>query len=334
MSLVAHKAHCPGRRILLLTLGAALLVAVLFLLSLNTGASQMRLIHLLTQPDDRITRVLFISRLPRTVALVLAGAALAVAGLLMQMMARNRLVEPGTTGSFSAASAGMVAAAAIHPGMMLAAKFVLVSLSAFLGTWLFLALISRIPLRSALIVPLVGLVLAGVLASGSSLLAHQFELGQALRVWNSGDFSAVLRGRYELLWIAAGMTVVAMLLADRYAVLGMGRDFATNVGVHYGAWMVLGMLMVSLITASTMIVAGALPFIGLVAPNLVRLLAGDHLRQGMVLLALSGAALMLGADLAGRLLIHPYELPSASLLAIFGSVVFIVILLRGRRQWA
>lgn len=323
-----------GRRAVFFTAGAALLVLLLAIFSLNTGASQMKLIHLLTQPDDRITRVLFVSRLPRTIALILAGAALAVAGLLMQMMARNRLVEPATMGTFTAASFGMLLAAIINPGMTLWLKFALVSLCALCGTWLFLAILKRIPLRSALIVPLVGLVLAGVLASGSGLVAHQFELSQALRAWSSGDFSAILRGRYELLWIAAGITLLAMLLADRFTVVGMGKDFATNIGVNYGALMLLGMLMVSLISASVVITAGALPFVGLVVPNLVRWLVGDNMRRGIMLVALCGAALMLAADLLGRLIIHPYEIPSANLLAIVGSLVFIVILVRGRRQWA
>lgn len=331
---ISPSTASAGRSTLLLTGGAALLVILLALVSLNTGASQMKLLHLLTQPDDRVTRVLFASRLPRTIALILAGAGLAVAGLLMQMLARNRLVEPGTVGTFSAASFGMLLAALINPGMALWLKFVLVSICATLGSWLFLAILQRIPLRSALIVPLVGLVLSAVLASGSGLVASQFELGQALRAWSSGDFSAILRGRYELLWIAAGMTVLAMLLADRFTVIGMGKDFATNVGINYAALMVLGVLMVSLISASVVITAGALPFVGLLVPNLVRALVGDNMRRGIVLVALCGAALMLTADLLGRLLIHPYEVPSANLLAIAGSLVFIVILLRGRRQWA
>ena len=131
-----------------------------------------------------------------------------------------------------------------------------------------------------------------------------------------------------------GSRLLAMLLADRFTVIGMGKDFATNVGINYAALMVLGVLMVSLISASVVITAGALPFVGLVVPNLVRALVGDNMRRGIVLVALCGAALMLVADLLGRLLIHPYEVPSANLLAIVGSLVFIVILLRGRRQWA
>src|SRR5690554_1700226 len=114
---ISPSTASAGRRTLLLAGGAGLLVILLALTSLNVGASQMKLLHLLTQPDDRVTRVLFASRLPRTIALILAGAGLAVAGLLMQMLARNRSQEPGTVGTFSAASYRMLVAALINPRM-------------------------------------------------------------------------------------------------------------------------------------------------------------------------------------------------------------------------
>ena len=315
-------------------LGLLLLVALLSIVSLNVGASRMNLLHLFTQPDDRISQLLFVSRWPRTLALILAGASLAVAGLILQMLARNRLVEPSMVGTVDAAALGVLLCTLIAPSMALWLKFSVVSAFAALGTLLFLAVLKRIPLRSALIVPLLGLVLAGVIHAGNSLLAHQFELTQALRAWNSGEFSAILRGRYELLWLAAGITLLAMLLADRFTVLGMGKDFATNVGVNYQALLILGVILVSMIVASVVVIAGALPFIGLIVPHLIRLISGDNLRRAIPLVALAGSALMLAADLLGRVLIHPYEIPSATILAICGSLVFLVILLRGRRQWA
>lgn len=315
-------------------LGLVLLVMVLSVISLNVGASRMKLLHLFTQPDDRITQLLFVSRLPRTLALILAGAALAVAGLILQMMARNRLVEPSTVGTVEAAVLGLLLCTIVAPGMALWLKFSVVTICAVLGTVLFLAVLTRIPLRSALIVPLVGLVLAGVIYSGSSLLASQFELSQALRAWSSGDFSTILRGRYELLWLGAGITGLAMLLADRFTVIGMGKDFATNAGVNYRGLMAAGVLLVSILVASVVTIAGALPFIGLIVPNLIRLITGDNLRRAIPLVALAGAALMLAADLLGRVLIHPYEIPSANILAIVGSAMLLVMLIKGRKQWA
>ena len=315
-------------------LGLIALIITLAITSLNVGASSMKLLHLFTQPDDRVTQLLFVSRWPRTLALILSGAALAVSGLILQMLARNRLVDTSLVGTTEAATLGLVVCSIIAPGMALWLKFSITTVFALLGTTLFLSILQRIPLRSALIVPLVGLVLAGVLYAASSLLAHQFELSQALRNWSSGDFSTILRGRYELLWAAAAMTFLAMVLADRFTVIGMGQDFVANVGVNYGRLMALGVLLISMVSASVVITAGILPFIGLIVPNSVRLITGDNLRRAIPLVAGSGSALMLGADLVGRLLIHPYEVPSATLLSIVGSAVFLIVLLRGHKQWA
>ena len=312
------------------------LVIVLGLCSLNVGASRMNLLNVLTaDPDDRISKILFASRLPRTLALILAGSGLAVAGAMLQMMARNRLVDTSTTGPMAAAALGMLVLAILLPaGVPLWLRFAVVSAFAAGGILLFLGVLQRMPLRSALIVPLVGLVMAGVIHAGGSLLAHHFDLSQSLRAWNSGDFSAVLRGRYELLWVAAGLTVAAMLLADRFTVIGMGRDFATNIGVNYSLLMGIGVLLVAMIVGSVVVTAGVIPFIGLVAPNLVRTVAGDNLRRATPMIALCGAALLLAADLLGRLLIHPYEVPSSNLLSIAGCLVFLIVLLKGRAKWS
>lgn len=144
----------------------------------------------------------------------------------------------------------------------------------------------------------------------------------------------MLRGRYELLWVAAVLTGAAMLLADRFTVIGMGRDFATNIGVNYSLLMGVGVLLVAMIVGSVVVVAGVIPFIGLVAPNLVRLVAGDNLRRAIPMVALLGAGLLLAADLLGRLLIHPYEVPSSNLLSIAGCLVFLIVLLQGRAKWS
>ena len=317
---------------LLILTGLVLLLAVL---SLNVGASRMNLLNaLFADPDDRVSRILFASRVPRTLALILAGAALAVSGMIMQMMARNRLVEPATVGTAEAAALGLLLVAVLAPGLPMWGRLLVVALIAAAGTLLFLSILRRIPLRSALIVPLVGLVLAGVIHAGSTLLAHHVDLSQSLRAWGSGDFSAVLRGRYELLWVAAGLTLLACLTADRFTVIGMGREFATNVGVNYTRLIALGIVLVSVITACVVVTAGVIPFLGLIAPNLIRLITGDNLRRAIPLVALLGAALMLTADLIGRLLIHPFEVPSSSILAILGTLVFIIILLQGRARWA
>src|SRR5690606_9679210 len=101
--------------------------------------------------------VLWVSRLPRTIGLVLAGAALAVCGLLMQLLVRNRFVEPSTVGTTEAAGLGLVVITLLVPGSPLMVKMVTAALFALAGTWLFLRVVRLMPVREPILVPLIGL---------------------------------------------------------------------------------------------------------------------------------------------------------------------------------
>lgn len=317
------------------------LVALSFLVlalagaSVFVGASQVSLLTLLSaHPDAMASQVLVVSRIPRTLALILAGMSMAVAGSIMQMLARNRFVEPSTAGTVESASLGLLVIALTAPGLPPFGKMVIASLFALAGTALFLAILRRIPLRSALIVPLVGLVLGGVISAVTTFFAYRYDLLQSMHAWTTGDFSAVLRGRYELLWISLGLTVLAYTAADRFTVAGMGADFATNVGLNHRRMMNLGLVIVSMVTASVVVTAGIVPFLGLIVPNLVSLFMGDNMRRSLPWVAVLGAAFVLACDLVGRLVLYPYEIPIGTIVGVIGSAVFLTLLLRGRARFA
>jgi iron complex transport system permease protein len=91
-----------------------------------------------------------------------------------------------------------------------------------------------------------------------------------------------------------------------------------------------GLVVVSVVTACVVVTAGAIPFVGLIVPNVVRLIVGDNVRRSVWWVALAGAALTLLCDLAGRLVIAPYEVPVGTVMGVVGSALFLVILLRRR----
>jgi iron complex transport system permease protein len=93
-----------------------------------------------------------------------------------------------------------------------------------------------VPLRDALVVPLIGLVLSGVLGAAAAFVALQYDLLQLLGSWTLGDFSGVIRGRYEMLWLVAALGVLAYVAADRFTVVGMGADVTTTSGSTTGPW--------------------------------------------------------------------------------------------------
>jgi iron complex transport system permease protein len=140
--------------------------------------------------------ILFASRVPRTVALVLAGAALAITGLIMQLLVRNRFVEPGTTGATDAASLALLALLLLAPAMPIWLMALVASVGALAGVYGFLVLARRIPARSSVLVPIVGILYGGVIGAVTTFIALRTEMLQELLSWSVGDFSGVLRGRY------------------------------------------------------------------------------------------------------------------------------------------
>ncbi|WP_182343758.1 ABC transporter permease [Comamonas koreensis] len=326
----------PALRALAFALPAVAALALLAFVSLLVGVSDVSVTTLLRlfshNDDDLATQVLVASRVPRTLALLLAGSAMAVAGLLMQMLARNHYVEPTTMGTAESAGMGMLIGILWWPDMPVFGKMGLAAVFALAGTALFLAVLSRIRLRSALIVPLVGLVLSGVIESATTFIAYRFDLMQAARSWMTADFSAIVQGRYEMLWLSLGITALAMLAADRFTVAGMGQDFATNLGLNYKRLVAQGVLVVAVVTASVIVTVGIIPFVGLIVPNLVRLVVGDNVRKSVLWVAWAGALMALACDLIGRVVIAPYEIPIGTVMGVLGSAMFLALLLSRRKR--
>lgn len=322
--------RAPPLRLLFLAIAATLVLA---LLSLFVGVSDVSLGALFsTSPEDRPMQVLLISRLPRTLAIILSGSAMAVAGLVMQMIVRNRFVEPSTAGISESASLGFLLATLLVPGWPLMGKMLISAGFALAGTALFLRILRAVPLREVMLVPLVGIMLGGIIGAVTSFIAYRFELLPSLLAWNMGDFSGVLRGRYELLWVGLGCAVLAYIAADRFTVAGMGRDFTTNLGLNYQRVMVLGLIIVSLVSAAVLVTAGSIPFLGLIVPNLVSLMVGDNMRRTVPWVAITGAAFVLACDILGRVIRYPYEIPISVVVGVIGSAVFLYLLLRTRRH--
>jgi iron complex transport system permease protein len=310
-------------------IAAAAVVLTLAAVSMFVGVSDVSLPALLAG-DPAAVEIFWISRVPRTLAVILAGMSVAVAGLIMQLMARNRFVEPSTVGTVESATLGILVVTVALPTAPILLRMGVASVFACLGTALFLAILRRLPTRNTLLIPLVGIMLGGVIAAVTTFFAYRYDLLQTLSNWMIGDFSGVLRGRYELLWIVAALMLVGLLAADRFTVAGMGEDFTTNLGLNYNVTMRLGLIIVSLISAVVVTTVGAVPFLGLVVPNIVSLLFGDNLRRAVPWTALFGAGFVLVCDIIGRTIRYPYEVPVGMVMSVVGAVLFLVLILRKR----
>ncbi|RDD72693.1 ABC transporter permease [Paracoccus versutus] len=312
---------------------AVALTAGLALASLFVGVSHVSLRGILAgQELDWL--VLVESRLPRMLALLLSGASMAIAGLLTQIVIRNRFVEPANTGTMESAGLGLLVMTLVAPGAPVIAKMAAGAGFAMAGTALFLAILRRVPLRDPMLVPLVGILLSGVIYAGTAFVAYRFDLIQTVLAWTQGDLSGVLRGRYELLWLGAAMAALAWLAADRFTVAGLGRDIASSLGLAHGRVVALGLAIVALVTAVVVVTVGMIPFLGLIVPNIVSLALGDNMRRAVPWVAVSGAALVLACDILGRVIRAPYEVPLGTVLGVLGSGVFLVLILRSRDRAA
>lgn len=304
---------------------AGLSLAALALASLGVGAASIDL----RAADGWTILVLMESRLPRTLAVLLTGAALAVAGVVIQSLVRNRFVGPDTAGTGESAALGLLGVTLLAPGAPIWVKMVVASLAAMAGTALFLQIVRRLPVREVMLVPIAGLILSGVIGSVVTWIAWEADLLQFVAIWlMSGEFSGVIAGRYELLWIAGLAALLAWFAADRFAILSLGDQVATGLGLSSRGVMRLGMVVVSVVSALVVTTVGMIPFVGLVVPNIVARVMGDNLRASIPVVAAGGAGLLLACDLLGRIIRHPYEIPVGTILGIVGSVIFLWLLYR------
>jgi iron complex transport system permease protein len=215
----------------------------------------------------------------------------------------------------------------VWPSASLGWKALGAAATALAGTSIFLMFAHRLPPTQPFLVPLFGLVYGGVIGSAATFAAWHLDLLQYLEVWITGEFSGVLRGRYELLWVAGALVALAWWTADRLTILSLGKDVSIGLGLNYAGMLRLGLVIVSAITALTVVVVGTIPFVGLVVPNMMSRFAGENLRHTLPWVAGGGAALVLACDILGRLIRFPYEVPVGTILGVVGAILFLMLLL-------
>ncbi|WP_139412280.1 ABC transporter permease [Bartonella mastomydis] len=282
--------------------------------------------------DPHAWLIFWQTRLPRTIAILLVGAALALSGMIMQLLTRNRFVEPSTAGTVESASLGILFIMIFLPDIPVLGKMVVATLFAMTGTLLFMFLLRRIPLKSALIVPLTGIMLSYIIGSLTNAIADYEMLLPSLQAYLFGSFTMILEGKYELLWLSLPLCLLAYCTADRFTVASLGEDLTNNLGLNYRVVMLFGLFIVASITAVVVCTVGRIPFVGLIIPNIVSSFMGDNMRYTAPWVAISGAGLVLICDLLGRI-IHPsLEIPISTIMGVIGSFIFMILLLRWRKH--
>ena len=303
---------------------AILVVFVLGIISLFTG------VYDIWGQDDGF-RMFFVTRVPRTAALMLTGAAMSISGLVTQLITQNRMVEPTTSGTIQWAGLGLLFVYLVFPAPTLVLRMTGAIIFSFVGTMVFFWFLRRVRLRSSLIVPIVGMMLGSVIAAVSTFWGLLFQMTQVVQNWFVGSFSTVQVGRYEYLWLIVIVTILIFIYADRLTLAGLGEDVATSLGANYNRIIILGTGLISLAVGIVASVIGNLPFLGLIVPNVVSMYRGDDLRSNLPWVCVLGMGAVTLCDIVARTIIKPFEVPVSMILGTVGSVVFIVILLKKRR---
>ncbi len=311
-----------------------LIVAVIALsfLSLFVGVSHITPMDLLDFKSEE-TEIFLISRLPRLLAILLAGAGMSIAGLIMQQLSRNKFVSPTTAGTLDATRLGILVSMLLFTNASTLEKMIVAFAFALGGTLLFMQILDRIKFKDAIFIPLVGLMFGNILSSISTFFAYRADVIQNMSAWLQGDFSMIMKGRYELLYISIPVLIITYLYANRFTVAGMGEDFSKNLGLAYRRIVNIGLILVALMTTTVVLTVGMIPFLGLIIPNIVSIFKGDHLQKTLPHTALLGAIFLLICDILGRILIFPYEISISLMVGVIGSGIFLYLLFR-RKAYA
>lgn len=302
-----------------------IMLVILAISSLFIGVGQLNISGLLAG-DSMQWHILWVSRIPRLVSIIVAGMSLSVAGLIMQQLTQNKFVEPTTAGTMEAAKLGVLVSMLLFTSAAPLVKTAIAFVFAFGGTLVFMQILKRVKQKNSIFIPLVGIMFGNIIGSITTYFAYQFDMMQNLNSFMQGDFSLIVSGQYELIYLSIPLLVVAYLFANRFTVAGMGEHFARNLGANYQKIVNGGLLLVSLLSAVVLLSVGSIPFLGLVVPNLVSMYRGDHLQKSLGEIMMLGAVFVLVCDILGRVLIYPYELPISTIVGVIGSGLFLFLI--------
>ncbi len=308
-------------------------IAAFALLAGNSAISTEDIISVLAgkgTPGQRL--ILFQLRLPRIAAAMGCGAALSVAGYLLQGSLDNRIVSPGILGINNGAGLFVLLSALLFP-FRAESK----CLMAFLGALLVTVLVSIISIRSGM--SKTSVVLAGVAISALSVSV--IDLIISLKPETVADRAAFQIGGFATTQlsvvlfavplIAAGL-LISFITAPAMDLLSLGDEMAHGLGLGVKAYRGVFIICAALLAGASISMGGLLGFVGLIVPNCVRMIHKVKSRQGILLCTIYGAAFLLLCDTLSRLLVFPYELPCGLLLSIIGAPYLIWILIKKRKR--
>ncbi|WOV85889.1 iron ABC transporter permease [Sporosarcina jeotgali] len=275
-------------------------------------------------------------RIPRELAALLVGSALAVSGAIMQGMTRNPLADPGLLGLTAGANAALAIAIALVPSLNYYGIMAACFLGAAIGALIVFGIASAkrggfSPFR---------LVLAGAAVSTFFFAIAEgvgiyFKVSKDISMWTAGGVIGTTWSQLQIISpvILIGI-VIALVLSKQLTLLSLSEEVAVGLGQHTFRTKMILFILIILLAGSAVALVGNLAFVGLMIPHIVRATVGTDYRFILPMSAVIGGAFMLLADTLGRTMNAPYETPVAALVAVMGLPFFLIIVRKGGRAFS
>lgn len=307
-----------------------LILIILSCFSLFIGVKDIGIKDIFNMDIEKLN-ILFISRFPRLISILVAGVGMSIAGVIMQQISNNKFVSPTTSATIDSAKLGALFSTIFFVQVGILGKMLISFIFSILGTFIFMKIMKKIKVKDNIFIPLIGITLGGVIGAVTDFIGYRFNLIQNMTSFLQGNFSGVIKGNYELILLSIPLLVISGLYASKFTVIGMGENISTNLGVNFERTLNIGVVIVSIISSLVVITVGSIPFVGLIIPNIVSIRKGDNLKNNIWEIGILGGIFLLTCDIIGRLIIYPYEIPINLIVGVIGSFVFLYLIFKGEK---
>jgi len=345
---IRGTAHLKRRMVLTVTIGL-ISIFLLYVFSLTMGAYNLSfvqawdaLIEIITNggPVSTDAKVLFYSRMPRSICVIMVGAGLAVAGAVMQALIRNPLVDPYITGVSSGASFGVllftIGGASLGAFVNINYLIPVVAILGAIGAFTLTMTVAEISGGRAMNYVLGGVIIAtGFSAFTTLITSFNIEQLHSISVWLFGSFADLRWEQTSIIFFPIILIIIFLLFnARKLNMMLLGEEQAQYLGMNSRTYKRNMMILVASLTALCVAFCGVIGFVGLIVPHLTRMIVGGDHRMLLPACMIVGANILLIADIFCKSALSYVELPIGAIIAIIGVPLFIYIMAKEGKKYA
>lgn len=319
---------------------AIIAFACMFIIAIVFGAANITAkdvwLALTTNTTSASISIIREIRLPREIAAIFVGTALAVSGAMMQGMTRNPLADPGLLGLTAGANAALAVVLAFIP----AANYFGIMIACFIGAAVGAGMVFGLGAMkkggfSPMRIVLAGAAVSAFLYAIAEGIGIYFKVSKDVSMWTAGGLIGTSWGQLQIIipFISIGI-VVALILSRQLTILSLSEETAVGLGQKTTQIKVILFIIITLLAGASVALAGNMAFIGLMVPHVMRAIVGTDYRYIIPMSAISGAIFMLFADTLGRTINAPFETPVAAIVALIGLPFFLFIVRKGGKAFS